>query len=166
MPVFPAARNRFFYTNCQHGQAGRGCFHRDCPLLTYPPEAPISQQPVMLMQSAASSMCGSSKNPISVYLQLTLVSSAAAWILIIWSGHLNMGYGLMIPAIMWCPGFAVLVTSSLLGRELSSLGWRWPQSKYLAAAYFVPLAYASVAYGAVWALRLGGWNSDFVSLVA
>jgi len=108
----------------------------------------------MLMHSAASFM-RSSKNAISVYLQLTLVSSAAVWILIIWSGHLNMGYGLMIPAIMWCPGFAALVTSSLLGRELSSLKWRWPQSKYLAAAYFVPLAYASVAYGAVWALQLG-----------
>ena len=120
----------------------------------------------MLMQSAASSMRGSSTNAISVYLQLTLVCSAAVWILIIWSGHLNMGYGLVIPGIMWCPAFAALLTSRLLGRELSSLGWRWPQLKYLAAAYFVPLAYASVAYGAVWALQLGGWNSEFVSLVA
>ena len=127
---------------------------------------PNLQRPVMLMQSAASSMCVSPKNPISVYLQLTLACSAAVWILIIWSGHLNMGYGLVIPAIMWCPAFAALFTSRLLGRELSSLLWRWPQPKYLAAAYFVPLAYASVAYGAVWALQLGGWNSEFVSLVA
>jgi hypothetical protein len=73
----------------------------------------------MLMHSAASSLRSSSKNAISVYLQLTLVGSAAVWILIIWSGHLNMGYGLMIPAIMWCPGFAALLLS-LLGRELSS----------------------------------------------
>jgi uncharacterized protein len=29
----------------------------------------------------------------------------------------------------------------------------------------VPLAYTSVAYGAVWALRLGSWNSEFVSEV-
>src|SRR6266403_5861020 len=120
----------------------------------------------MLMHKATSSMCDSSKNPISVYLQLTLACSAAVWILIIWSGHLNMGYGLVIPAIMWCPAFAALLTSRLLGRELSSLGWRWPQLKYLAAAYFIPLAYASIAYGAVWALQLGGWNSEFVSLVA
>src|SRR5258708_9482145 len=89
------------------------------------------------MQSAASSMRDRSKNSISVYLQLTLVCSAAVWILIIWSGHLNMGYGLVIPAIMWCPAFAALLTCRLLGRELSSLGWRWPQPKYLAAAYFV-----------------------------
>jgi uncharacterized protein len=30
----------------------------------------------------------------------------------------------------------------------------------------VPLAYTSVAYGAVWALRLGSWNSEFVGEVA
>ena len=30
----------------------------------------------------------------------------------------------------------------------------------------MPLAYASLAYGAVWALRLGSWNSEFVSQVA
>src|ERR1700756_3755070 len=109
----------------------------------------------MFRHSAASSMRGSSKNAIFVYLQLTLLCSATAWILIIWSGHLNMGYGLVIPVIMWCPALAALLTCRLLGRELSSLGWRWPQSKHLAAAYFVPLAYVSVAYGAVWALQLG-----------
>jgi len=118
------------------------------------------------MQIAASSLRGSSQNAISVYLQLTLVFSAAVWILIIWSGHLNMGYGLIIPAIMWCPALAALLTSRLLGRKLGSLGWRWPQVKHLAGAYFVPLAYASVAYGAVWTLQLGGWNSEFVSSVA
>jgi membrane protease YdiL (CAAX protease family) len=36
----------------------------------------------------------------------------------------------------------------------------------MAASYLVPLAYTSVAYGAVWALRLAGWNSEFVRLVA
>src|ERR1700740_1156870 len=106
----------------------------------------------MLIHSTVRSKCATFKNPISVYLQLTLVCSAVVWVLIIWSGHLNMGYGLLIPVIMWCPGFAALCTSRLLGWELSSLGWRWPQPKYLAAAYFVPLAYASIAYGAVWAL--------------
>ena len=119
-----------------------------------------------VMQIATSSPRCSSQNVISVYLQLTLVFSAVLWILIIWSGHLNMGYGLIIPAIMWCPALAALFTSRLLGRKLGSLGCRWPQPKHLAGAYFVPLAYASVAYGAVWTLQLGGWNSEFVSLVA
>jgi membrane protease YdiL (CAAX protease family) len=118
------------------------------------------------MQIATRPPRGSSQNVISVYLQLTLLFSAVPWILIIWSGHLNMGYGLIIPVIMWCPALAALLTSRLLGRKLGSLGWRWPQPKHLAAAYLVPLAYASVAYGAVWILQLGEWNSEFVSSVA
>jgi len=106
------------------------------------------------------------KKAISLYLLLTLSLSAVVWALIIWSGHLNMGFGLVIPAIMWCPALAALLTCRLLGREVRSLAWRWPDSRYMAAAYSVPLAYASVAYGAIWALKLAGWNSDFVTLIA
>jgi len=106
------------------------------------------------------------KKATYLYLKLTLAFSAVVWTLIIWSGHVDMGFGLIIPAIMWCPALAAGVTCRLLGREFRSLAWRWPNNRYIAAAYFVPLGYASVAYGAVWAWRLGGWNSEFVSLVA
>ncbi len=106
------------------------------------------------------------KRATHLYLGLTLAISAVVWTLIIWSGHLDMGFGVMIPTIMWCPALAALVTCRLLGRELRSLAWRWPSNRYIAAGYFVPLAYASLAYGAVWALRLGSWNSEFVSRVA
>jgi uncharacterized protein len=106
------------------------------------------------------------KRATYLYLLLTLGFSAVIWTLVIWSGHLGMGFGLMIPAVMWCPTLAALVTCRLLGRRFRSLAWRWPNGRYIAAAYFVPLAYAAVAYGAVWALRLGGWNSEFVSQVA
>jgi CAAX protease family protein len=106
------------------------------------------------------------KKATYLYLQLTLVFSAVVWALIIWSGHLDMGFGLVIPAMMWCPTLAVLVTCRLLGREFRSLAWHWPANKYIAAGYFVPLAYTSLAYGAVWAWRLAGWNSEFVGMVA
>jgi len=106
------------------------------------------------------------KTATCLYLCLTLAFSAVVWTPIIWSGHLGMGFGLMIPAIMWCPALATLATCRMLGRNFRSLAWRWPGKKYIAVAYFVPLAYASVAYGAVWASRLGGWNSEFVSLVS
>jgi uncharacterized protein len=46
------------------------------------------------------------------------------------------------------------------------LAWRCPEWKYIATAYFVPLTYVGIAYSAVWALRLGGWNQDLVNLVA
>jgi membrane protease YdiL (CAAX protease family) len=101
-----------------------------------------------------------------VYLSFTLLFSSIIWSLIIWSGHLGMAFGTMITAIMWCPALAALLTCRVLGRSFRSLAWRWPENRYIAAAYFVPLAYAGIAYGAVWALRLGGWNQDLLGLVA
>jgi len=76
-----------------------------------------------------------------------------------------MAFGTMITAVMWCPALATMVTCHLIGRSSRSLAWRWPECRYIAAAYFLPLGYAAIAYGTVWALRLGGWNSDLVALV-
>jgi len=110
-------------------------------------------------------MLDTPKRATYVYLLLTLLLSSLIWSLIIWSGHLGMAFGTMITAIMWCPALAALVTCRLLGRSIRSLAWRWPEGRYIAVAYFVPLAYAAVAYGAVWGLGLGGWNRDLVGLV-
>lgn len=101
-----------------------------------------------------------------LYLLFTLLFSSIIWALIIWSGHLGMAFGMMITAIMWCPALAALASCRVLGRSFRSLAWRWPEWQYIAAAYFVPLAYAGIAYGAVWALGLGGWNQNLVGLVA
>jgi uncharacterized protein len=111
-------------------------------------------------------MLDTPKRALYLFLQLKLVLSAIVWILMIWSGHIDMGFGLMIPAIMWCPALAALVTCRRLGRDVRSLAWCWPNKKYMIAAYCLPVLYASVAYGAVWSWRLGGWNSDFVNMVS
>jgi membrane protease YdiL (CAAX protease family) len=100
-----------------------------------------------------------------LYLLFTLLFSSVIWALIIWSGHLGMAFGMMITAVMWCPALAALASCRLLGRRFKSLAWRWPEGRYIAAAYFIPVAYAMIAYGAVWALRLGGWNRDLAGLV-
>jgi membrane protease YdiL (CAAX protease family) len=105
-----------------------------------------------------------SRRPIYLFLELTLAFSAVFWTLIIWSGHLNMGFGLVIPALMWSPALAALVTCRLLGRDFRTIAWQWPQGKYLLAAYFIPLAYTSFSYGLVWTLGLAGWNSQFVAV--
>jgi len=110
-------------------------------------------------------MLDTPKRAIVVYLLFTLLFSSLIWTLIIWSGHLGMAFGTMVIAIMWCPALAALAACRVLGRSFRSLAWGWPQSKYIATAYFVPLAYAGIAYSAVWALRLGGWNRDLVNLV-
>ncbi len=111
-------------------------------------------------------MSDTPKRATLVYLLFTLLFSSVIWSLIIWSGHLGMGFGMMIVAIMWCPALAALVSCRVLGRNVRSLAWRWPEWRYVAAAYLVPLVYAAIAYGAVWALRLGGWNQELVGLVA
>ena len=101
-----------------------------------------------------------------LYLVLTLAFSSVFWALIIWSGHLGSGYGNLVYGLMWCPALAALVSCRVLGRSFSSLAWRWPGDRYIAIACLLPLAYAAVAYGVVWGLRLGGWNSGFVIPVA
>ena len=106
------------------------------------------------------------KRATGLYLLLTLVFSSVIWTFIIWSGHLNMGLGIMIPAIMWCPALAAMVTCRLLGREIRSFAWRWPNIRNMFGAYFIPLMYASLAYGSVWVCGLGRWNSEYVRQVA
>lgn len=101
---------------------------------------------------------------IHVYLGLTFIFSAVLWAIVIWSGHLNMAFGLVIPALMWCPALAALVSCHLLGRDIRTIAWQWPKGKYLIAAYFIPLVYASASYGLIWAVGLAGWNSQFVGV--
>ncbi len=111
-------------------------------------------------------MLDTPKLAIYLYLALTLVFSSVFYGLIIWSGHLAAGSGVFAYGLMWCPALAALVTCRVLGRNIRSLAWRWPKGKYIALAYFIPLAYATLAYGAVWGFRLGDWNSEFVSQIA
>jgi uncharacterized protein len=111
-------------------------------------------------------MRGTAARATCLYLLLTLLFSSVIWALIIWSGHLGMAFGMMITSIMWCPALAALVSCRLLGRSFRSLAWRWPEGRYVAAAYFIPVAYTAIAYGAVWAVGLGGWNASLVGQVA
>ncbi|MBV8205501.1 MAG: CPBP family intramembrane metalloprotease [Acidobacteria bacterium] len=105
------------------------------------------------------------KNATLLYLLLTLLFSSVFCALIIWSGHLAAAGGLYVVGVMWCPALAAIASSRLLGRKVRSLAWRWPEGKYIALAYFIPLLYAGAAYAAVWVARLGGWNSVFVARI-
>ncbi len=58
---------------------------------------------------------------VSLYLICTLLFSAVIWALVIWSGHLGMGFGMMVTAVMWCPALAALVTCHRIGRSVRSL---------------------------------------------
>jgi len=96
---------------------------------------------------------------IATYLGLTFALSAVFYILIICAGTIGTGGGLYVLGLMWCPGLAAMATALLYDRSLRGLGWRLGSPRYLVLAYTLPLAYAAVAYGAVWALGLGAFGT-------
>jgi membrane protease YdiL (CAAX protease family) len=57
---------------------------------------------------------------------------------------------------MWCPGVGALITRLIFQHDIRGEGWRPGAPRWLALAYLLPVAYATVAYGAVWMLGLGG----------
>ena len=57
---------------------------------------------------------------------------------------------------MWVPGVAGLITTFAYQRNLRGMGWGLGSSKYYLLAYLLPILYATIAYGAVWLLGLGG----------
>lgn len=60
-------------------------------------------------------------------------------------------------------GLAAIMTCLITGRDLRALGWHWSSWKYHWLSYLLPLAYAAVAYGFIWAVGFGGWyDSEFV----
>jgi len=65
---------------------------------------------------------------------------------------------------MWCPALAAVATLKLNGRKLSELGWRWPDTRYAVASWFIPLLYATIGYLIVWIFGLGGFpNQEFMA---
>lgn len=107
---------------------------------------------------------GTFRRQLFTYLVLVFGFSSIFYFLIIKSGHLGSAGGMYVVSIMWCPAVAAMLTCKLNGRSVGSLGWKWGEPRYMAASYFIPLAYATIAYGAVWIMHLGGfYDHDFVA---
>lgn len=105
--------------------------------------------------------------PILLYVVIAFALSAIFYTLIISSGHLGGGFGLYVTGLMWCPGTAAIITTLILKRPLSALGWRWGRIKYNLQSYFIPFLYALIAYLVIWVMNWGGfYNKEFVSQVA
>lgn len=89
------------------------------------------------------------------FIGLTFALSAIWYWLIIARGGLAHASWYVV-ALMWSPGASALVTLLIFRHTVKGLGWRLPNIRWLALAYILPLAYATVAYGAVWLMGLGG----------
>jgi membrane protease YdiL (CAAX protease family) len=103
------------------------------------------------------------RGAIAIFLVLTFAFSSIFYFFIAKSGHAGGAWGAYIGCLMWCPGLAALLTCKYLGRDLSSLGWNWGNSRYEVVCYFIPLAYALVTYVFVWLTGLGGfYDKEFL----
>ena len=98
-----------------------------------------------------------SRRQVATYLLLVFAFSAVFYFLVLWAHTLGAGGGLYVISLMWCPALAGILTLKLNGRNLSDLGWKWPQTKYMAMSWFIPLLYAAIAYTIVWTTGLGAF---------
>jgi uncharacterized protein len=105
----------------------------------------------------------SSRQQVGIYLLFVFAFSSVFYFLTLRAHTLGAGAGLFVFGIMWCPAIAGMATLKINGRDLTDLGWKWPQTTYAVQSWFIPLLYATIAYVIVWATRLGGFpNHDFM----
>ncbi|MFN7923063.1 MAG: CPBP family intramembrane glutamic endopeptidase [Bryobacteraceae bacterium] len=104
---------------------------------------------------------------LPAYLAFTLGLSSVFYVLIAKS---KTGGGEWVDytgCLMWCPGIAAFLACNYSGRSMSTLGWKWGQTRYYAYGYLTPLGYVGVIYAFVWFTGFGGFpNPAFVDMVA
>ncbi len=95
---------------------------------------------------------------IAVFLILVALFSSIPYILIVHSGHLNVGNGMGVTLLMWSPAFAAFASCKLLGRNIGSLGWSWLPARYELWAYLLPIGYALPVYVVCWLTVRGSFG--------
>lgn len=108
-----------------------------------------------------------SRRSISIFLLITFALSSIFYFLIIHTGKVGGGLGMYVTGLMWCPGLSALITSVILKRKISSLGWQWGKTRYQVWSFFVPMLYAMIAYLIIWIFGWGGfYNTDFINTIS
>ena len=96
------------------------------------------------------------RNELATFLILTFALSSVFYVIFARAGSLGIGGGWYVRMLMWCPAAGALITRLLFQHDVRGEGWRLGHPRYALLAYALPLAYAVVAYAAVWLLGLGG----------
>jgi membrane protease YdiL (CAAX protease family) len=94
---------------------------------------------------------------ILTFLVLVFTFSSLPYYLMIHTGHIGAGNGLVVSFVMWCPAFAALATCRLFRIDLATLGWNWRPAKYVTWSYVIPILYALPVYLATWLLIPGSF---------
>jgi uncharacterized protein len=98
---------------------------------------------------------------ILTFLFFVFLFSCVPYALMIHSGHIGAGHGMVVTLVMWCPTLAALTTSALYKIDLATLGWNWRPTKYEWLAYLLPILYAIPVYLGCWIFVSGSF--DYVS---
>lgn len=101
---------------------------------------------------------------ILTFLMLVFAFSTLPYYLIIHSGHVGVGNGLVVAFIMWCPGLAAFATCGLLRIDVATLGWNWRPARYQGWSYLIPILYSLPVYLGAWIFIRGSFHfSAFVN---
>ena len=100
---------------------------------------------------------------ILVFLVLTFSFSSVFYRLIIHNGSLGTHGGLFVLCLMWSPGAAGLITRLIFQGNLRGHGFRWGKTKYQAASYLIPLAYAAVVYVPLWIAGFANFHAPEIA---
>jgi membrane protease YdiL (CAAX protease family) len=95
---------------------------------------------------------------IVTFLCLVFLFSSLPYFLMINSGHIGAGNGLVVRLVMWCPTVAALVTCALFRIDIKTLGWNWRPVRFEALGYLLPLLYAIPVYVLVWIFVPGSFG--------
>lgn len=95
------------------------------------------------------------KQELATFLLLTFGLSTIFYVILGSAHTLGLGGGRYVLMLMWCPGTAALITRLIFQKNVRGEGWGWGMTRYELLAYLLPVAYAIVAYGAVWLAGLG-----------
>ena len=94
---------------------------------------------------------------ILTFLLVVFLFSGLPYYLMIRTGHIGVGNGLVVAMLMWCPAFAAFATCALFKIDLVTLGWNWRPARYQAWAYVIPFLYALPVYLVAWAAIPGSF---------
>jgi uncharacterized protein len=92
---------------------------------------------------------------ILVFIALVFAFSCVPYSLVIHTGHLGTGSGMLVGVLMWCPALAAFASCKIFGIDIATLGWKWRPVRYEVWAYLLPIFYSIPVYAAVW-IFIGG----------
>lgn len=87
---------------------------------------------------------------ILAYLALVFLFSSLPYTIVIHTGHLAVGGGMLVFLLMWCPALAAFATCRIFNIDIATLGWHWRPVRWEAAAYLLPLLYSAPVYLVTW----------------